>query len=77
VEKSLKFMNIYRKSVFTHKVRVEFDPKNKKHMTDFARFIKCNNWVEGCNYLLEDPYTDIPTMIYRKIAHNTLQSYMQ
>ena len=60
--------NTYRKHVLAPKVRVVFDPRNRKHMLDFARFVKYNNWVEGCNYYLEDPYSDIPTMIRAKIA---------
>ena len=37
-------------------------------MLDFAKFVKYNSWVDGCRYLLEDPYSDIPTMIRHKIA---------
>lgn len=62
--------NGYRYSLF--KSRVSFDPNDNKHMLDFARFIKYNNWKEGCSYYLEDPYTDIPTMIRAKIVDNSL-----
>lgn len=58
----------YRKRYYIVKPRVIFDAKNKKHMLDFAKFVKYNSWVDGCRYLLEDPYTDIPTMIRHKIA---------
>lgn len=58
----------YRKRFYIVKPRVIFDAKNKKHMLDFAKFVKYNSWVDGCRYLLEDPYTDIPTMIRHKIA---------
>ena len=61
-------MSYYRKSILVPKVRVVFDPKNRKHMLDFARFVKYNNWSGGCSYYLEDPYSDIPTMIRAKIA---------
>ncbi len=60
--------NEYRRSVLAPKPRVPFDPRNKSHMLDFARFVKYNNWKDGCSYFLEDPYTDIPTMIRAKIA---------
>ena len=60
--------NLYRKSKLVHKNRVAFNPKNRKHMLDFAKFVKYNNWVDGCNYYLEEPYTDIPTMIQAKIS---------
>jgi hypothetical protein len=60
--------NAYRRSVLASKARVPFDASNKKHMLDFAKFVKYNSWVDGCRYLLEDPYSDIPTMIRHKIA---------
>lgn len=69
--------NLYRKSKLVPKVRIAFDPKNKKHMLDFARFVKYNNWVKGCNYFLEEPFTDIPTMIQAKVAHNAVVSLMK
>jgi len=58
----------YRKSILAPKERIVFDPSNRKHMLDFAKFIKYNNWKDGCLYYLEDPYSDIPTMIRAKIA---------
>lgn len=61
-------MSNYRKSVLVPRVRVKFDPSNRKHMLDFARFVKYNNWKDGCSYYLEDPHGDIPTMIRFKIA---------
>lgn len=61
-------MNTYRKFALAPKERVVFDPKNRKHMLDFARFVKYNTWKNGCSYYLEDPYSDIPTMIRAKIA---------
>lgn len=68
---------IYRKSRLQAKVRVAFNPKNKKHMLDYARFIKYNNWVNGCDYYLEEPFTDIPTMIQAKVAHNAVIGLMK
>lgn len=61
-------MNTYRKTVLVPKTRVVFNPKNRKHMLDFAKFVRYNSWKDGCNYYLEDPYSDIPTMIRAKIA---------
>lgn len=63
---------MYRKSVIPTRARVLFDPSNKKHMNDYAEFLRMKNWVNGCNYLLEDPYEDIPTMINEKIVHHVL-----
>ena len=53
----------YSKRVIQEKPRVIFDPSNKKHLSDYASFLKYSNWKNGCRYLLEDPYMDIPTMI--------------
>jgi hypothetical protein len=66
---------MYRKSVLKQRARVIFDPSNYAHMKDYAAFIKNSNWENGCNYLLEDPYEDIPTMINQKIVQYTLRNY--
>lgn len=67
----------YRRSVFEPKPRVQFDPSNKQHMLDFARFVKYNSWNDGCQYFLEDPYSDIPSMIRAKIADYTLSKLVE
>jgi hypothetical protein len=69
--------NKYCRSVLASKIRVPFDPSNKKHMLDFARYVKYNSWKEGCSYFLEDPYNDIPTMIRAKIANYTLSKLVE
>jgi len=69
--------NEYRRSVLAAKARVQFDPSNRKHMIDFARFVKYNSWTNGCSYFLEDPFTDIPTMIRAKIADHTLSKLVE
>jgi len=46
-------------------------------MLDFAKFVKYNNWKDGCDFYLEDPFTDIPSMIRSKIADSTLSIYME
>ena len=69
--------NPYRKSVLAPKPRVVFDPSNRKHMLDFARFVKYNGWKDGCSYYLEDPYSDIPTMIRAKIAADIVNSFAE
>ena len=69
--------NEYRRSVLAPKERVQFDPRNRKHMLDFAKFVKYNSWTSGCSYFLEDPYTDIPSMIRAKIADYTLSKLVE
>lgn len=66
----------YRKTILTARERVLFDPSNKNHIKDYAKFIKHNNWKDGCNYLLEEPYYDIPTMIHDKIVKHYLAPFM-
>ena len=68
---------LYRKSKLVPKTRVEFNPANKKHMLDFAMFIKYNGWKNGCSYYLEDPFMDIPSMIRTKIADFATSKYME
>jgi hypothetical protein len=60
--------------VFT---RVVFDPTNHEHRLDYAKFLKYNTWVNGCNYFLEDPYSDIPSMINAKIVEDSLRSLIR
>ena len=69
--------NEYRRSVLAPRARVPFDPRNRNHMLDFARFVKYNCWKGGCSYYLEDPYTDIPSMIRAKIADYTLSKLVE
>ena len=70
-------VNQYRNSALAPRTRVMFDPSNSKHMLDFARFVKYNGWKNGCQYFLEDPFSDIPTMIRAKIADYTLSKLVE
>ena len=67
----------YRKTTLVPRTRVVFDPSNNAHMVDFAKFVKYNGWKNGCSYFLEDPFTDIPTMIRSKIADHTLSKIVE
>lgn len=67
----------YHKKSFKIPERVVFDPANEKHLLDYASFIKYNNWKNGCNYLLEDPYMDIPTMVHDKVVNYFLSQYIE
>jgi hypothetical protein len=70
-------MSNYRKSKLTPRTRIHFNPANKKHMLDFAKFVKYNGWKEGCSYFLEDPYTDVPAMIRARISEYALSRYLE
>jgi hypothetical protein len=67
----------YRKRVFVDRARVIFDPAIESHLLDYAKFLKYSSWKDGCNYLLEDPYMDIPTMINEKIVNRFLTEYTE
>jgi|GEM_PF-5033043 hypothetical protein len=67
----------YHKKSFKIPERVIFDPSNEKHLLDYALFIKYNNWKNGCNYLLEDPYMDIPTMVHDKVVNHFLSRFIE
>jgi hypothetical protein len=68
-------MHLYRKTVLKIPVRVCFDASNEDHLRDYAKFVKTNNWKNGCQYLLEDPYHDIPSMINAKVVEYFLGQY--
>lgn len=67
----------YHKRVYIQRPRVLFNPADENHLKDYAKFLKHSNWKEGCNYFLEDPYMDIPTMINEKIVNHFLSKYME
>lgn len=55
--------------------RVYFDPLNEDHLRDYANFIQKNNWQNGCRYILEQPFEDIPSMISSKLMKHFLKPY--
>lgn len=69
-------MNPYNKRSYTLQPRVAFDPTNREHLLDYAEFLKYNNWIRGCKYLLEDPYSDIPTMIAAKVGEHFMRQFV-
>ena len=68
---------MYRKRVLNFKPRIAFDPSNRKHRLDYAQFLRYNNWKNGCQFFLEEPYMDIPSMINDKLVHYYLQPLME
>jgi len=44
----------------------KFDPKNKKDIELFRKFMDENKWGEPCPFLLEEPHTIIPEMLKDK-----------
>lgn len=44
----------------------KFDPKNKKDIELFKKFMAENKWGEPCPFLLEEPHTIIPEMLKDK-----------
>ena len=68
-------MNLYHKTSFKLRERILFDASDETHLRDYARFVKNQNWKDGCNYLLEYPFHDIPTMINSKLVDHFLEPY--
>lgn len=56
--------------------RVYFDPLNEDHLKDYANFVEKNNWTNGCQYVLEQPFEDIPSMINDKLIKHFLRDYL-
>lgn len=67
---------MYRLKHYNPRPRVPFNPSNHEHRLDYASFLKYNGWKDGCPFLLEDPYEDIPTMINAKITEEALKPLM-
>ncbi len=72
------FTNNYRASLLHRfiKPRELFDPTNKKHIKEYALFLKTQRWKNNCPFYLEDPYTDIPAMINAKLAMHFLRKHV-
>ena len=68
---------LYSESVLKARQRVNFDPANKEHVQDYADFLKSTNWKDGCKYLLEQPFHDIPTMLNYKLVRHFLNPYLK
>ena len=69
------FTNNYRASSLKKfiKPRELFDPNNKKHLKEYALFLKTQRWKNNCPFYLEDPYMDIPSMINAKLSMHFLR----
>lgn len=69
--------SLYNKKIYLLPSRIIFDPGNREHLLDYAEYLKYNNWKRtGCRFLLEDPFTDIPSMIRFKVISYFMQQYI-
>lgn len=57
--------------------KVHFDPSNEDHIRDYAFFKKNSSWKNGCRYILEQPFFNIPSMIDNKLLHHFLKPYIK
>lgn len=64
---------LFSSEVLQPKERVYFNPANRSHITDFAAFLKHSSWKNGCKYILEEPFLDVPTMINHKLVRYHLR----
>lgn len=67
---------MYRVKAYSSKPRVLFNPASHEHRLDYAAYLKYNGWKDGCPFLLEDPYDNIPAMINAKITESALRPLM-
>lgn len=59
-------------SVITQRARIRFDSKNPNHIKTYWDFVKTGKWKDGCPFMLEWPFFDIPTMIKTKVVEDNL-----
>lgn len=58
----------YRLARFAPQQRIQFDPANKSHRDIVKDFLITGSWKYCCPFYLEDPYTNIRSMITEKLA---------
>lgn len=67
---------MYRVKAYNPTPRIRFDPECYQHRLAYAIYLKYNGWRDGCPFLLEEPYEDIPTMINAKLAAASVKPLM-
>ncbi len=67
-------MKQFKISTF-QKMKIEFNPGNPEHLQDYYEFRKNRRWRNGCSYILEFPYLDMPSMINSKIVDHFLKEF--
>jgi hypothetical protein len=45
-----------------------FDPSKKQDLRDFKYFKENGKWLNGCPFILEEPYLEIPAMCEAKFS---------
>ena len=68
---------IYTKKPNIPEPKIYFDAANIKHQKLYAAFLKNDRWREGCPFVLEFPFCDVPTMINHKITVRALAKYIE
>lgn len=57
-----------------YRQRVLFDVNNKKHIDQYAKFLRDSKWeAPGCPFSLEYPWMSIPDMIKDKLVRKFLK----
>ncbi len=59
----------------TKKELIDFDPNNKDHMIHYAKYLKYGKW-ESCNYRVEPPFFNVPTMVQYKVLQKAMKKYI-
>lgn len=56
-------MTVLTNHQLLHNQKRKFDPKNKKDVEIFKKFMAENKWGGPCPFILEEPYLNIPHMM--------------
>lgn len=65
-------LDITNKTRFTKRI---FNPSSRKDLAVYKNFIVNGSWgVDGCPFVLEFPYAELPTMVSNKIAAHAVRN---
>ena len=56
---------LYKKPILN---RMKFEAADIDHRDIVKKYLEDNKWENGCPFFLEEPYTNIHTMIVEKLA---------
>jgi len=52
----------------------EFNPTSSTDLAQYKGFMETGSWANGCPFILEWPYHDVPTMIKQRIVERHLNT---
>lgn len=61
-------------SRFSDPTKRIFDPNNRDDLLEFKYFNKHNHWKNGCPFILQWPWVDVPSMCRALISNHYLNT---